>query len=35
VPVSVHLDGVEELKLVLADSGDHIDFDHGDWVPRA
>jgi alpha-glucosidase len=32
VGASVPLGGVEELKLVMADSGDHIDDDHGDWA---
>jgi hypothetical protein len=28
----VRLDGVEELKLLMGDSGDHIEGDHGDWA---
>jgi alpha-galactosidase len=32
VRTSVPLDRVEELKLLMGDSGDHIDNDHGDWA---
>jgi len=32
VQVSEALNGVEELKLVMGDSGDHITGDHGDWA---
>jgi NPCBM/NEW2 domain len=32
VRAGVPLEGVEELKLLMGDGGDHIDNDHGDWA---
>jgi hypothetical protein len=32
VPLSVKVQGVEELKLVAADAGDFVDDDHADWA---